>query len=572
MGKLVPKNKALPCAVVAIFVIMSAGIITAGCIYYFNYKAQYKAEIEDQLSAIGKMKAEVLSHFRKDYLEDGKVFYRNTSFSALVSRYFNNANDADAQEQIKEWLRNTQSAYQYDKLMLLDGQYHKKMIVPPDGAERPVSYISEETSKVLQSGQIAFEDFYWNEENKQVYLKVLVPILEKSSGKMTGVVAIRINPKNCIYPYIENWPIPSMTAETLLVRRDGNSVQFLNELKFQKGPALTLKRSIEDGDLPAAKAILGHEGIVSGLDYQDKPVIADVRAVPDSPWFLISKIDESEIYAPLKQRQWTIIVFIGVLLTGAGASVGFVWKRRIASLYRQKYDENKEWNKTFDAIGDMVSIVDKDLKLKMVNKAFADVFRKRPEELLGKRCCELIHGTKEPPENCPMRKTLLTGEPASIEVYYEALRKHLEISTHPVFDDDGKIIETVHFIRDITRRKLMEELRRKSSTQLQDALRFNQEIITNASVGVVVYDTQLRYLEWNAFMENMTAMKKEEVVGRNALELFPHLREQGIHKLLLRALAGEKVSTPDAVYRCPKTGKTGWIISAYTPHRNSSGQ
>jgi len=571
MSKFAKKDKMLPHILAVIFVIMSAGVINAGYTYYFNYRAQYKTGVKSQLSAIGKLKADELTTWRKERLGDGKIFYKNEAFAALAGRYFDDPNDTDTQEQIKEWLSNSQSAYQYDRLMLLDGHYNKKIIIP-DGPERPVSYVSEETSKILQSGEMAFEDFYWNEEDKQIYLKVLVPIMDKDQSRMIGIVAMRINPKTYLYPYIENWPIPSITAETLLVRKYGNKIQFLNELKFKKGTALKLERSIGEEDLPAAKAVLGYKGIISGVDYQGKQVIADVRAVPDSPWFLVTKIDKSEIYTPLKQRQWAIIIFIGVLLTGAGTSVGFVWKRRTEGIYHQKYDQAEEWNRTFDAISDMVSVVGRDHRLKMVNKAFADVFGKRPEELVGKRCCELVHGTKEPPENCPLKKTLSTGESAAIEIYYDALRKHLEISTSPVFGDNGEIIEVVHFIRDITKRKLMDELRRKSDTQLRDALRFNQEVISNASVGVVVYDTQLQYVEWNTFMEGLTRMKKKDVIGKKAIEVFPHLREQGIDKLILRALAGEAVSSPDTVYGCPQTGKTGWVISAYAPHRNSSGQ
>lgn len=572
MDRLGKKHKTLRYTLITIFIIMSAGIITAGYIYYLNYKTQYKTQIEEQLSAVAKMKVDGLVHWRRDCLEDGEIFYKNASFAAMVGSYLNDPNDADAREQIKVWLSNTQSTQQYDRLMLLDNYYNKKLIVPDGPDEQPVSYVSEDSSALLQSGQIAFEDFYWNEENKQIYLKVLVPILAKDSDKVIGVAAIRIDPKEYLYPFIENWPIPSMTAETLLVRKGKNGLQYLNELKFQKGTALKLERSVANKDLPSVKAVLGHEGIVDGIDYRGKSVVADVRAVPDSPWFLVTKIDESEIYASLHKIQWAIIIFIGALLAGIGTTIGFVYKRQTAGFYQQKYDEAKEWNKTFDSISDMVSVVDKDMRLKTVNKAFADVFGKKPEELVGKRCCELVHGTKGPPENCPMRKTLATKKPASVEIYYKALRKHLEISTCPVLDDNGEVTETVHFMRDITRRKLMEDGRRRTDIQLRDALRFNQEVISDASVGVIVCDEQLRYAEWNTFMENMTGMKKKDVLGKSALEIFPHVCEQGIDKLLQGVLAGEIVSFPDTAYRYEQTGKSGWVAGTYTPHRNSTGR
>jgi hypothetical protein len=169
--RLSKKNRAISYTLIAVFIIMSAGIINAGYIYYLNYKTQYKAHIEEQLS-----------YWRKERLGDGQIFYKNAEFSLLVSRYFDDPNDADARERVKGWLNIGQASYQYDKLMMLDNQYRKKIIIP-EGAERPVSYVSEDTSAILQSGQIAFEDFYWNEENQQIYLKVLVPVMEKEDWR-----------------------------------------------------------------------------------------------------------------------------------------------------------------------------------------------------------------------------------------------------------------------------------------------------------------------------------------------------------------------------------------------------
>jgi PAS domain S-box-containing protein len=553
---------------------MLAGIITAGWFYYSNYKAQYKDEIGQQLTAIGKLKADEIANWRRERLGDGKVLYKNYIFSALVKRYFNDPNDTGAREGIEQRLNNVQQAYQYDKLMLLDSLYRKKMIIPDSPDERSTSYVSWGTSDILGTGQIVFEDFYWNEQNHKIYLKVLIPIFEEgNSVKILGVVAMRIDPETYLYPFIANWPVPNIkTAETLLVRKKGESVEYLNELKFRKGTALKLEHSIANIQLPAVKAVLGHEGVVDGVDYQEHPVLADVRAVPDSPWFLVTKINASEMYAPLHKILLAVIAFITVLVGGAGAGFGVVWRQQRIRFYRQKYDEAKEWSTTFDSIPEMVSIVGRDFKIKMVNKTFADLFGKQPEEFFGERCYKLIHDLEGPCEECPLRKTLSNGKNAKLEVYYKPLRKHLEISTYPIFDDNGEIIEAVHFMRDITVRKLIEEGRKKASAQLRDSLRFNQEVILNAAVGVVVYDTQLRYLEWNTFMENMTGMKRKDVIGKDARELFPHIHESGADKAIERAFEGETVAMQDVAYRCPKTGKMGWVASTYTPHRNSAGQ
>ena len=74
----------------------------------------------------------------------------------------------------------------------------------------------------------------------------------------------------------------------------------------------------------------------------------------------------------------------------------------------------QEWRTTFDSITDLISIHDKDNRIIRVNKAVADMLKTTPNELIGKYCHEVMHGTKEPPANCPHLQTLKTGKPTAI--------------------------------------------------------------------------------------------------------------------------------------------------------------
>jgi diguanylate cyclase (GGDEF)-like protein/PAS domain S-box-containing protein len=112
----------------------------------------------------------------------------------------------------------------------------------------------------------------------------------------------------------------------------------------------------------------------------------------------------------------------------------------------------------------------------------------------------------------------------------------------------------------------------RAARRAGQADRFAFDIIENAAEGIVVFDTELRYLLWNRFMEDLTGMNADAVLGRSAIELFPHLREQRVEPLLLRALAGETVSSPDVHYHVPTTGRSGWVSSLYRPRRNEQGR
>jgi PAS domain S-box-containing protein len=117
----------------------------------------------------------------------------------------------------------------------------------------------------------------------------------------------------------------------------------------------------------------------------------------------------------------------------------------------------EEWRTTFDSISDMLSIHDKDFKIARVNKAFAKALNMQPNQLIGKTCYKMMHGTEEPPPGCPHRQTLKTGEPVGIETFEPTQGVYLEISASPVFDDNGGVVASVHIAKDITERKKMEE-------------------------------------------------------------------------------------------------------------------
>src|SRR5258708_1874588 len=111
----------------------------------------------------------------------------------------------------------------------------------------------------------------------------------------------------------------------------------------------------------------------------------------------------------------------------------------------------------------------------------------------------------------------------------------------------------------------------RAKRELRETNQFATEIIENAGVGIVVYDRELRYVVWNHFMEELTGLTAEDVVGRPATEIFPHLREQQPAELIARAVGGEPVSAPDAHYYIPGSARRGWVSAVYRPHYDAAG-
>ena len=112
----------------------------------------------------------------------------------------------------------------------------------------------------------------------------------------------------------------------------------------------------------------------------------------------------------------------------------------------------------------------------------------------------------------------------------------------------------------------------RERTSLRESEAFNRTLLASIDEGVVVYDWELCYVGWNSFMEKLTGMPADQVLGQRALDLFPHLREQGVDALLARALAGETVRSQDTPFQVPTTGRTGWVVGIYSPHVDANGR
>ena len=239
--------------------------------------------MEHKLAAIADLKAGEILRWKTERLRDAEVFFRNPVFAVLVRDFFARPKDSTLEKKLRTWMGLIQEGYDYDRVRLLDSRGVVRLSVPD--TEEPLSpVIKRKVAETLQSGQITFVDFYRQEHSRKISLALLVPIPDdQDGGRPLGVLFLRIDPEVYLYPFIQRWPEPSETAETLLVRREGKDAVFLNELKFQKNTALTLRIPLGNQDVPSVKAVLGWKGMVEGHDYRGVPVLAAVRAIPRFP-------------------------------------------------------------------------------------------------------------------------------------------------------------------------------------------------------------------------------------------------------------------------------------------------
>jgi len=127
----------------------------------------------------------------------------------------------------------------------------------------------------------------------------------------------------------------------------------------------------------------------------------------------------------------------------------------------------EDWERTFASVPDMIAILDNNHTVIRVNESMARRLGRRPEECIGIKCHEAIHGTPVPHEFCPHCRTLKDGREHTQEVHEEHLGMDLLVTTSPLTDKRGKMIGSVHVAHDITERKKAEEAARQGDEQFR---------------------------------------------------------------------------------------------------------
>ena len=173
----------------------------------------------------------------------------------------------------------------------------------------------------------------------------------------------------------------------------------------------------------------------------------------------------------------------------------------------------QQWQRTFDAVGDVVCLQSVEGRILRCNTAMANLLGKSFDEIKGRTCWELMHGTSEPIEGCPIVRMQETHHRETFILPRGDRR--LEGSVDPLLDENGNLIGAVHIISDVTEHKQAEEALLES----QERYRALFEDLNDAAF---LADAETgRILDTNKQGEVLLGRTREEIIGMHQRELHP---------------------------------------------------
>ena len=160
--------------------------------------------------------------------------------------------------------------------------------------------------------------------------------------------------------------------------------------KHLKTKALILRKPSSDEILPAAMAFRGIKGTIDGVDYRNVRVVASMKKIPGTQWFMIAKIDRDEVFSVLNRQMRLVLTFLVLFVSTIGLFLGFLmWNQRVL-FYREKYEDELDrlaLFKHFDYIlkfaNDIIFLLDKDLIIEEANDRALETYMFSRDEMIG---------------------------------------------------------------------------------------------------------------------------------------------------------------------------------------------
>ncbi len=490
---------------ISFFVLLSLCFAVGGLLFYRSEAQRIRQERYLDLKTVAELKASQISQWRMERLADVAVASRSPFFARAVADRLIGGHGSGRTAELKARMRLEKTYSGYADVLLISREGRILCSLSPHGRVEPADAQAIDASAQKRTAVLSEP---YRSYGGTTFIDAVAPVMTKE-GRLAAMLVYRIDADVFLYPLVRSWPSPSRSAETVVVRRDGDSVLYLNELRSQRNAALTLRLPLSREDNPSVQAVLGKKGMFAGRDYRNVEVMADLRPVPRSPWFMVAKVDTGEILAGARSRAEVVslVVFLLILLVALAAA--YLYRLRQAHLYRALYRaeraerESRElFRATLYSIGDAVITADGDGRVRQMNPVAERLTGWREAEAQGKAIQEVFHIVNEETRReaeSPVEHVLRVGTVAGLGNHTVLLSRDgreypIADSGAPIRDEKGNFLGVVMVFRDQARERAAEAALQESEERYRLAIESSNDGVAIVKDGRHLYVNR-KYLE-----------------------------------------------------------------------------
>ncbi len=564
-------------AVRALYVVLVAvalGGVAGGLFLNRGAARQLRARVESEIKAVADLKATQIAQWRNERLGDAGVLMDNPLLRRNLSEFFGDA-DGVLDDDIAAHLQSLCERYGYSQVVLVDGTGRIRS-EGPDGVESAEGVVLDAVQESFRDGEPRISLLHRGGAVSEPHVAVVAPVLH-DGGDPAGAIVLVMSAKRTLYPLIRSWPTQNRTAESLLVRSDGDAALFLSDARHLSDAALSTRVELSRSDVPSVMAVQGRTGVVTGSDYRGSKVVAAIAPVTGSSWLVVAKQDESEAFASVHVRTVYGWILLGSFLLLSAASIALLLqhdrRRHFERLYFAESERRRmeERNRVvLHSIGDGVVATDADGRVETMNPAAEALSGWSAPEAVGRPLEEVLNlvggQTREKTEN-PVRlaigsRALTKVADDTVLVARDGTERQIADSAAPVMEK-GVVTGAVMVFRDVTRENA-------ATAELRLNEEYQRALIESSPMAIMSLDRDGKVLTWNPAAERIFGWKASEVVGTMS-PLASVGAENDSDTLRNRVLSGEYLEGLE-ISRKRRDGTTVDLSLSAAPIRDPQGR
>jgi PAS domain S-box-containing protein len=374
-----------------------------GALYYRAERTYLRRQANASLRVITKWKADQIVTWRTDLKADAALVLSSRTFVQQAEQFLAHPT-TDLAAQLDERLRSIRLSQGYDAVRLVDrgGTVRLTQGQPIAGALHVEDLLAVQAA--LRDRATVLTSPHVSPGDSATHLSVVAPLVSPGNAGASpqGAIVLVVSVARVLSPLVATLPVPSQSAEAFLVRRDSDSVRFLTARRFALPVGAAAAEPLTRSEMPAVKILLGDTSLIEGVDYRGVRVLAVGAPVPDSPWFVVAKMDRAEVLTVWRTRNALVLALLLAGAAAVAASATAIWQRALRA-------GEVKFQAVFDHSTAGISLTGTDGTLLKVNPAFAEMLGYSVQELQTRGFADVTHPDDVAAEREVLR-SLVSGE------------------------------------------------------------------------------------------------------------------------------------------------------------------
>lgn len=371
--------------------LLAIGLFAGGHFYYTHQKNDILRIHKELLSAVSSFKVDEIEKWIGERKAECSYLAVSTEFISDFVELLKQPSNQEQRLEIANWLDPIRRNHEYNNIVLYDSK-GKRIFSLQDTVSCPCNDdMSSSDAQGLVSGEIHLSEML-RQKDKRPYLTTSVALKDK--GVLLGFARFFIDPSKNLFPSLAAWPVKRTTAENILLHHDVSSTYYLSGSALRPDTVIAFTRPSSVDEISRTVPLSGSLVLYDAKDYRGFAVLAEIRHISGTNWWLLCKIDKSELTAPLQKGAVNLGLYILIFIIVVTTSAALIWKSQQLQYYRTHFklqqksqideEQIRYMNALLQEISDAIITFDMEMIIQSWNKGAERIYGWQSDEVVGK--------------------------------------------------------------------------------------------------------------------------------------------------------------------------------------------